>query len=167
MPILAAFLILLAAPPVAPREGRGQGAIVISDFTPVYQSSSGTATVATLMRGNAVSGIDRHGVLGFALGKHLFAEADGRLHVVYVAGSPNGTRRLGWIDPRDLSQFAYAGSCAVDAGPFAGSYVGTPLSEAMHGPPQHWNPCFEEARDAKLAAMRALRDAPVAQVPSP
>src|SRR5450631_1476294 len=145
MTLFSAILVILATSSVG--NSNGYGAIVLQDFTPVYQSSTGEVTVATLMRGNAVSAGRLNGVLGSFADLHGFQEADGRLRVMFVAGSPTGARRFGWVDPQALEPFVYSGSCAVNSGPFAESYVDVPLS---HLPSLRWNPCFEAARDAKL-----------------
>jgi hypothetical protein len=149
--LLSLFLAALVVEPVTFIGVGGHGAIVIRDYAPVYQSSEGEATVTTLMRENAVTAFNCGAIFGSFADLHSFKEADGRLRVAYLAGSPRGTRRFGWMDPRDLSQFSYAGSCAVGAGPFSEDYFDNPLG---HGPPQRWNACFEAARDAKLAALR-------------
>jgi hypothetical protein len=125
-----------------------QGAIVVHEGAPVYASSKDAFAVLKLHRGDAVSGYNRHDL--FFSGNYFFEEANGRLRVTYLVGSPAGTRRFGWMDSRDLSRFTYDGACSSDAGPFASTVFEAPLSESVHHPTLRWNSCFEEARDRNL-----------------
>jgi hypothetical protein len=100
-------------------------------------------------------------------------EVDGRVHVFYFkATAQKGAfvDHTAWMDPKDLSRFTYDGSC----GPR--NYPGAPYSVKGLGDKQ-WNPCFVEAMDTKLDALRPLwaqadaaakpASAPAPTLPSP
>jgi hypothetical protein len=145
---LAALCLTLLAPPLLADGGRGQGAIVVRDDTPVYADSKGDKIEWKLKRGDAVAGY-------MAQMLHVtwqLDEVDGRVHVFYFkATEQKGSfvDRTAWMDPKDLSRFTYDGSCGPKAAP------GGPYSVKGFGSKQ-WNPCFEEARDTKLDALRPL-----------
>ncbi len=147
MPLATLCLAALASPLLA-AGGRGQGAIVIRDDAPVYADSRGDKVEWKLKRGDAVAGYMTE-VLHVTW---QLDEVDGRVHVFYFKATEQKgafVDRTAWMDPKDLSRFTYDGSC----GPR--NYPGAPYSVKGFGNKQ-WNPCFEEARDAKLDVLLPL-----------
>ena len=140
--VSSAALFFVALPAPAERVGKGQGAIVIRDDAPVYESSKGPAVEWKLKRGDAVAGYTSNGILPPLF---LIDEVNGRAHVMSYRGEAKGMNRTGWMDPKDLSRFTYDGSCGSN---------GTPL--AVKGFSTRWNACFEEGRDTKLDQLRVL-----------
>lgn len=141
----ALFALFALFPATAIAGGIGQGGIVVVDELKVYKKSAGQEEAYTLRRGEAVAGFMMSGADLMLTGKvvYQFDEKDGRVHIVYFEEGKK-LSRSGWTDPAGLSRFVYDGSCGAMATPLVG--VGTR---------QHWNACFQEARDAKLAELKA------------
>jgi hypothetical protein len=129
-----------------------EGAIVVRDGAPLYESSSGATVVMKFHRGDAVAGYNRHRAV--LARTYFFEEADGRLQVTYLA-APSGPPEFGWMDSRDLFRFTYDGTCTTDSAPYGrtvrhrGDDVQKPAWD------WGWNSCFEEARVKNLRALRA------------
>jgi len=121
------------------RLGKGQGAIVVRDGAPGYESKSSTEVRHTFTRGDAVVGIHKVAALVFV---YELSEENGRVQVGYL---DKGKLKSAWMDPADLSSFAYDCGCADECAPLSPSLGRT-----------QWNPCFQEGRDNKLDKLRAL-----------
>lgn len=120
------------------RLGKGQGAIVIRDGAPGYESKSSSEVEHTFRRGDAVVGIHRVALMVYT---YELYEENGRVQVGYL---DKGKLKTVWMDPDHLSSFTYDCGCAEEC---------SPLSPSL-GPTQ-WNPCFQEGRDNKLDKLRA------------
>jgi len=139
---------LVVLPILAETQGRGEGGIVISDNVPIYFSSDGDRQRATAARGDVV------GAESSALaGDFYFVEKNGRVKVTFF-GNPEqvGIPSYGWIDPKQLSKFSYDCSCSADKGCAPTRTRGLRGKFTMSS---EWNTCFQEARDAHLATLRA------------
>jgi hypothetical protein len=136
------------APAIADTKGRGEGGIVIADDVPIYSSSDGDRKVATCVKGDVV------GALSSVLARDfVFSEKNGRVQVKFFANAEQvGLPRDGWIDPKQLSKFSYDCSCSVDEGCNPTRTRGLRGKFTMSS---EWNTCFQEARDARLAALKA------------
>lgn len=118
---------------------KAQGAIVVRDDAPVYESKSSMEVVRTLKKHDAVAALHKEGIIF----SYEFVEDNGRVQVIYpVKGSAKP--ESGWMDPEGLSTFTYDCGCEAECMPWAGS-----LKQAR------WNPCFQEARDDKLDRLRS------------
>ena len=142
---LAALCVVFSAqqaspPALAQSYGpKGQGAIVIAAEAHVYKKKAGEAIAYRLKRGDAVAGYT-----GGALvpPTWMFVEDDGgRARVVYFQVGKS-IDSAGWMRVTDLAVFTYDGSCVGPKATTGALRVG-------------WNPCFQEARDAKLEELRA------------
>ncbi len=121
------------------RLGKGQGAIVVRDGAPGYESASSSKVQHTFTRGDAVVGIHKVAMMVYT---YELWEEKGRVQVGYLEG---GKLRTVWMDPDDLSSFTYDCGCADECSPLSPSFTRT-----------QWNPCFQEGRDTKLDKLRAL-----------
>ncbi len=136
----------LASALPASGQGKGEGAIVLRDNAPVYRGSTGDKTEATLQRGDFVAGVTTAGLAG----KHYeFEEDDGRVHVAYFRPpKTEGTLWTAWMDPADLATFLYDCGCdrksKGECRPYNAEFM-----------TWKWNACFKEARNNKLAELRA------------
>lgn len=128
-------------------QGRGQGAIVIRDDAPVYASDNGDKTEAKASRGYSVAGIT---VIMATVKSYMAETENGRAHILYLKGSSekNALRRRAWMNPDDLAFFTYECGCGEKKEPCAPVVTAGWISE-------RWNPCFVEARDKKLAELKA------------
>ncbi len=119
--------------------GKGQGAIVIHAGAPVYARADGDKIEYTMKRGEAVAGYT--GSI-MSTDTYQFDEVKGRWHVLYFQEGKKFSRTA-WMNPKDLARFSYDGSCQDRSSPLA-----------VKGLSQRWNPCFVEARDAKLEQLQ-------------
>jgi hypothetical protein len=127
---------------LAQESGSREGAVAIRDDAPVYASAKGDKVEWKLKRGDAVafikSGLSR---------RWLPDEENGRIHVCYLQGDPKPSAHTAWMNPNDLSRFAYELRCRNNLSPLI---TGTLFS------PDRWSECFERARDAKWEVLRPL-----------
>ncbi len=134
--------ISAAAAGLAQDSGTREGAVAIRDDAPVYASAKGDKVEGKLKRGDAVafvkSGLSR---------RWLPEQENGRIHVCYLQGDPKPSAHTAWMDPDDLSRFAYELRCRNNLSPLI---TGTLFS------PDRWSECFERARDAKWEVLRPL-----------
>lgn len=121
------------------RLGKAQGAIVVRDGAPVYESKSSMEVVRTFKKHDAVAALHKEGIIF----SYEFVEENGRVQVIFPV-KDSAKPGSGWMDPEALSTFTYDCGCAAECMPWAGS-----LKQAR------WNPCFQEARDNKLDRLRS------------
>lgn len=123
---------------------KGEGALVIRDGAPGYESKSSTKVKRTFTRGEAVAGFH----MEFMVTTYEFFEENGRVRVLYP--KPDSVLMDdAWMDPEDLLMFVYD-CCDPNCLPAKGS-----LKRA------EWNACFKDgitkARE-RLAAVRSRQD---------
>ena len=146
---MATVLAVLSTLSSATAQGRAEGAIVIRDSAPVYLKSTGSTLVDMRMRGDYLVGVTTM----FTVASYQFEDEDGRLHVDYFRDADQkGMARLGWMDPADLARFTYECGCGPRKRPCS------PFS--TQGFVLRWNTCFLEAKDRKLAELKAQWEAP-------
>jgi hypothetical protein len=126
-------------PTAGPHGKKGEGAVVIRDGAKVYKDSDDNEVSRTLKRGTFVVGFTK---IFMGMGEYELLEKDGRFQVAFPV---EGTAVLkgGWMNPADLSRFAYDCGCAAECAPVTGNF-----SQAR------WNPCFLEAAETKLDRLR-------------
>jgi hypothetical protein len=144
---LALTLSWSGIPNTVAAQGRGQGAIVIRNDAPVYASDTGDKTEAKAPRGYSVAGIT---VIMGSVKSYMAETENGRAHILYLKGSTekNALRRRAWMNPEDLAFFTYECGCGEKKELCAPVVTAGWISE-------RWNPCFVEARDKKLAELKA------------
>ncbi len=137
---LAAFA---AAPAAAQWDGpgtgqrKGEGALVVRDGAPGYESKAGTKVKRTFDRGEAVAGFHKE----FLATTYEFFEEDGRVRVLYP--KPDSALMAdAWMDPADLLTFVFD-CCDAECIPVKGSFKRA-----------EWNPCFKEGMNRARASLR-------------
>jgi hypothetical protein len=147
----------LAAPAAAQfgDEGWGkhkaEGAVVVRDGAPAYESKSSMEVKRTFKRGDAVVGFHREMM---ATNYELFEE-NGR----YMVGWPKEDSALmqsGWMDVADVQSFVYDCGCEMQCIPTKGS-----LKRA------EWNPCFREALSEARGKLPAAHQESPVEAPPP
>ncbi len=116
---------------------KAEGAVVVRDEAPVYESKSSMEVKRTFNRGDAVVGFHREMMV---ITYELFEE-NGR----FMVGWPKPDSALmqsGWMEVDDLASFVYDCGCESECVPVKGS-----LKRA------EWNPCFREAASAARARL--------------
>jgi len=106
---------------------KGEGALVIRDGAPGYESKSSSKVKRTFKRGEAVAGFHKE----FIATTYEFFEEGGRVRVLY----PKPDSALmddAWMDPEDLLTFTYD-CCEVECIPTKASFKRA-----------EWNPCFKD-----------------------
>jgi hypothetical protein len=160
--VVAIALLLLAAggSQRATAQGRGQGAIVIRDDAPVYANAKGEKIEAKAPRGYSVAGITT--IAGSVIS--YMAEIDnGRAHILYlnirtmkgvrqdlkgIGENEKKSRERAFMNPDDLAFFTYECGCGEKGAPCEPIQLAGWMSE-------RWNACYVEARDRKLAELKA------------
>jgi hypothetical protein len=143
--LVLSVLVVLVAPYRGLAQGRAEGAIVIRDGAPIYVRAKGSAIADMRARGDSVGGVT---TMLPTITNYQFEDEDGRLHVGYFRDKDQkGLFRVGWMDPADLARFTYECGC----GPRDKACAPT----STQGFVLRWNTCFVEARDRKLAELRA------------
>lgn len=113
---------------------KGEGALVIRDGAPAYESKSSTTVKRTFSRGDAVAGFHK---VAIAVNYEFFEE-NGRVRVLYPR--PNSARMDdAWMDPADLQTFIYD-CCDEECIPVKASFKRA-----------EWNPCFKEGMNRAVA----------------
>lgn len=157
--LLLAFLVGgLSETAVA--QGRGQGAIVINEDAPIYVSSTGDKIEAKAPRGYAVAGIT---TIGGGIASYMAEVDDGRAHILYLkknqfkqtvqdlkalGDNEKKLRFRAFMNPDDLAYFTYECGCGAKKDPCEPIQLAGWMAE-------RWNACFVEARDKKLAELKA------------
>ena len=130
--------------PFGEKSGHGkkaEGGVVLRDDAPVYEKKDSAEVWKTLKRGAAVAGLHREAKIVWT---YEFVEENGRVQVVFP--NPESSKPFsGWMDPLDISTFAYDCGCESNCMPWAAGFG-----------PSRWNPCYKEARDAKLERLQVL-----------
>jgi len=141
------IMTVMAGPVLAQWGGEGwgkrkaEGAVVVRDDAPVYESKSSMDVKHTFKRGDAVVGFHREMIV---ITYELFEE-NGR----YMVGWPKPDSALmqsGWMEVDDLASFVYDCGCEEKCIPVKAS-----LKRA------EWNPCFREAYSAARARLVEAR----------
>jgi hypothetical protein len=144
-PVLGVLLVMLPVAALAQPYSGGPGAIVLVNGAEVYAKAQGDDVVDRLKRGDAVIAGTPTKPMDSALAPDIVTD---RLMVTYFhAGKSSPVN--GWMKPTDLSRFALDKGC----------FPPGPIMPTEAGP--KWSPCFEQARDAKLAEL-GLSGAPAA-----
>jgi len=155
--VLAMALIDFGVSGISLAQGRAQGAIVIKDDAPIYSSDEGPKIIAKATRGYAVGGIT---VIMGMVKSYVPETENGRAHILYLGTSrgptgavkgsteKNALRKRAWMSTDDLAFFTYECGCGEEKEPCAPVETAGWISE-------RWNQCFVEARDQKLAELRA------------
>lgn len=144
--ITTMLLVMIVGATTAVAQGRGDGGIVVREGASVYVKSTGEKVEITLNRGEAVAGITTQGIFGET---YQFEEDEGRVHVLYFRpGVSEGVYYTAWMAPEDLARFTYDCGCDHETKPRC-----RPTSTKWMK--FRWNTCFLEARDTKLAQLRA------------
>lgn len=156
--VLALLSVGLSRPAMA--QGRGQGAIVIKDDAPVYAHSTGDKIEAKAPRGYAVAGIT---TIAGTVTSYMAETDNGRAHILFLKKNQfkqdvQDLKALGenekklkfraFMNPEDLAYFTYECGCGEKKDPCAPIQLAGWLNE-------RWNACFGEARDKKLAELKA------------
>jgi hypothetical protein len=143
--IFCALFVFTASTHAQSRDtGKGQGAFVITEGATVYKNSHGDESYSKkLEKGFVVAGVT---TLARMVTGYQFENEEGRVHVFAVTNV--GGAAMGWMNRADLSPyFTYECGCGlVDA---------KCSPHSLEGSHFRWNVCFEEARDKKLAEMKA------------
>lgn len=118
-------------------EKSGFGFIISSNGAPVFETADSMDVKANLPSGTPAANAKGK----FLAGPKEFAleEANGRTHIVYLQ---DRRMKVGWVDSRHLTRFAYDCSCKLGCNPMNLSL--------RHG--SSWNECFEKARSSQPAA---------------
>jgi len=119
---------------------KGEGAVVVRDGAPGYESKSSTDVKKTFKRGDAVAGMHKE----FIAVTYEFFEENGRVRVVFPK-EDSVLMEDAWMDPDDLLTFVYD-CCDADCIPVKGSLKRS-----------EWNPCFKEGINKARAQMASSR----------
>lgn len=119
---------------------KGEGALVVRDGAPAYESKSSTKVKRTFKRGEAVAGFHKE----FLAMTYEFFEENGRVRVLF----PKPDSALmddAWMDPDDLLTFVYD-CCDSECIPVKGSLKRS-----------EWNPCFKDGINKARERLAAAR----------
>lgn len=119
---------------------KGEGALVIRDGAPGYESKSSTEVKRTFKRGEAVAGFHKE----FIATTYEFFEENGRVRVLFP--KPDSVLMdNAWMDPEDLLVFVYD-CCDSECIPVKGSLKRS-----------EWNPCFKDGINKAKERLAAER----------
>lgn len=119
---------------------KGEGALVVRDGAPGYESKSSTKVKRTFKRGEAVAGFHKE----FIATTYEFFEENGRVRVLYPK-SDSALMDDAWMDPDDLLTFVYD-CCDSECIPVKASFKRA-----------EWNPCFKDGIAKARAQLAAAR----------
>lgn len=119
---------------------KGEGAVVIRDDAPGYESKSSTKVKRTFKRGEAVAGFHKVAIAVM----YEFFEENGRVRVLYPK-QDSARMEDAWMDPDDLLTFIYD-CCDSECIPVKASFKRA-----------EWNPCFKDGMNKALAHLQAAR----------
>lgn len=122
---------------------KGEGALVIREGAPAYESKSSTTIKRTFSRGEAVAGFHK---VAIAVSYEFFEE-NGRVRVLYPR--TNSARMDdAWMNPTDLQVFIYD-CCDEECIPVKASFTRA-----------EWNPCFKDGMNRAMAQQSAQEGRP-------
>ena len=122
---------------------KGEGALVIRDGAPAYESKSSTNVKRTFSRGEAVAGFHK---VAIAVNYEFFEE-NGRVRVLYPRAN-SARMDDAWMNPADLQTFIYD-CCDEECIPVKASFTRA-----------EWNPCFKDGMNRAMAQQQALEERP-------
>lgn len=123
-------------------QSKGEGALVVRDGAPGYESKSSTKVKRTFQRGEAVAGFHAE----FLTVSYELLEINGRVRVLYLKPD-SALVDVAWMDFDDLLPFIYD-CCDPDCIPYSLS-----LKRSA------WNPCFKEGIAKVKGQLEALKPA--------
>lgn len=123
---------------------KAQGGVVVRDGAVVYEDDDSDEVVWTFKRGDCVVGLSRS-----LLSQYEFREKHGRVSVEWLDKGMKGKIKTGWMALADLAKFNYDCGCE--------SPECFPFSSAGGISTMAWNPCVQEAYEARLERLDAAR----------
>jgi hypothetical protein len=121
-------------------QAKGEGALVVRDEAPGFESKSSMDVKRTFSRGDAVAGFHKE----FIATTYEFFEENGRVRVLYP--KPDSALMDDcWMEPKDLMTFVYD-CCDEQCIPVKGSFKRA-----------EWNPCFKDGMNRAKGLLLATR----------
>ncbi len=123
---------------------KAQGGVVIRDGAVAWEDDDSDDVVWTFERGYCVVALSRS-----LISQYEFREKHGRVSVEWLDKGMKGKIKTGWMELADLAKFNYDCGCE--------SPECFPFSSAGGISTMAWNPCVQEAYEARLERLDAPR----------